>query len=224
MLGKVLGVSFKWLRVIGFKSMVLSFKLLAIVGAAVLVSSCAFGIKGVLLPLRTPVSTCMLEHKFGEYLGTYEGVDYNGFHTGLDLIVEPGTPVSAMAAGKVIRVGVLFAKPSDGGWYTVIDHESLGIHTQYLHTKKPRVKIGALVQRGEVIAEVIQPTLFPAHLHVEVKPRDVVIRKPDGSIGYFANKLSTPKGNHGYVLSEADLNQYWRDPMLLMQTWCKDLP
>jgi murein DD-endopeptidase MepM/ murein hydrolase activator NlpD len=205
--------------------MVWFFNVPAIVSTALWLSSCAVvGIKVTQLPLHTPISTCLLEQKFGEYLGTYEGVDYNGFHTGLDLIVEPGTPVSAMAAGKVIRIGILFDTAEQGGWYTVIDHESLGIHTQYLHTKQPRVKLGAFVQRGEVIADVIQPTLFPAHLHVEVKPRDVVIRKPDGSTWYFANKTTTPRGNHGYVLSETDLNHYWRDPMLLMQSWCKDLP
>jgi murein DD-endopeptidase MepM/ murein hydrolase activator NlpD len=191
-------------------------------GFAAGVSSCVTGI--TIAPLNSPVSTCVLEQSFGEYLGTYEGVDYNGYHTGVDLIVEPGTPVSAMAAGNVIRVGLLFDKASDGGWYTVIDHESLGIHTQYLHTKEPRVKVGAFVQKGEVIAEVIQPTLFPAHLHIEVKPRDVVIRRQDGAIWYFANKATVPKGNNGYVLSESDLRRYWMDPMPLMQTWCKELP
>jgi murein DD-endopeptidase MepM/ murein hydrolase activator NlpD len=185
-------------------------------------SSCAVGI--TVAPLHSPISTCLLEQKFGEYLGTYEGVDYNGYHTGIDLIVEPGVPVSAMADGKVIRVGILFETPSEGGWYTVIDHEALGIHTQYLHIKEPRVKVGSMVRRGQVIAEVIEPTLFPAHLHVEVKPRDVDIRKPDGSIWFFANKTTTPRGNNGYVLSEEDLRRYWRDPMPLLQTWCRDLP
>jgi murein DD-endopeptidase MepM/ murein hydrolase activator NlpD len=190
--------------------------------AALVLSSCATGMK--VAPLHTPISTCELEQKFGEYLGTYEGVDYNGFHTGVDLIVEPGTPVSAMAAGRVIRIGLLFDTASEGGWYTVIDHDKLGIHTQYLHTNEPRVKVGAYVQRGEVIAEVILPTLFPAHLHIEVKPRDVLIKRQDGSTWFFANSGTTPKGNNGYVLSETDLNRYWLDPMPLMQTWCKALP
>jgi murein DD-endopeptidase MepM/ murein hydrolase activator NlpD len=182
-----------------FKVFQVIFRVLLIFGFAVGVSSCATWV--TIAPLNSPVSTCVLEQAFGEYLGTYEGVDYNGYHTGIDLIVEPGTPVSAMATGKVIRVGLLFDKASDGGWYTVIDHESIGIHTQYLHTKEPRVKLGDFVQKGEVIADVIQPTLFPAHLHIEVKPRDVVIRR-----------------------QESDLRRYWIDPMPLMQTWCKELP
>jgi murein DD-endopeptidase MepM/ murein hydrolase activator NlpD len=197
-------------------------KLAAILFFALCGSSCALNLK--VAPLHAPITYCELEQKFGEYLGTYEGVDYNGYHTGVDLIVEPGTPVSAMAAGKVIRVGLLFDKASEGGWYTVIDHETLGIHTQYLHTKEPRVKVGSFVQRGEVIAEVILPTLFPAHLHIEVKPRDLPISRLDGSIWFFANTKTVPAGNNGYVLSEKDLYRYWLDPMPLMQTWCKELP
>jgi murein DD-endopeptidase MepM/ murein hydrolase activator NlpD len=184
--------------------------------------SCATGIRQ--LPLQMPVATCGLEQKFGEYLGVYEGTTYNGYHTGIDLAVGPGTPVAAMAAGKVLRIGILFAKPADGGWYTVIEHQGLGIHTQYLHTSKPRVKEGDHVSQGEIIAQVMQPTLFPAHLHIEVKPTNASIRKPDGSVGYFANSKSVPVGNFGYVLSPEDLQLFWIDPVALLQTWCKELP
>jgi murein DD-endopeptidase MepM/ murein hydrolase activator NlpD len=197
-------------------------RFLLAIGLFFFLGSCAIGVRK--FPLQIPISNCTLEQKFGEYLGTYEGVVYEGYHTGVDLIVLPGTPIGAMATGRVIRTGLLFNKAQEGGWYIVIEHEALGIYTQYLHVAEPRVNVGAMVKQGEIIADLMDPTLFPAHLHIEVKPKDLPIRLPDGGVAYFANAKTSPKGNRGYVLSEVDLRRYWIDPMSLLQTWCKELP
>jgi murein DD-endopeptidase MepM/ murein hydrolase activator NlpD len=180
----------------------------------ILLTSCAVGVGKPVLQM--PLTTFKVEQHFGEYLGTYEGIVYGGYHTGTDLIAAPDTPVLAMAAGKVIRLGALFNDPAAGGWYSVIDHPALGIHTLYLHTKEPNVRMGDWVQAGQVIAYIIQPTRFPAHLHIEVKPRNMPIRKADDSIAYFVNPKTIPVGNQGYVISQNDLQRYWIDPETLI--------
>jgi murein DD-endopeptidase MepM/ murein hydrolase activator NlpD len=185
-----------------------------VLGLSILLASCAISVGKPVLHM--PLSSWDVEQHFGEYLGTYEGIVYDGYHTGTDFVAAPDTPVFAMAAGEVIRIGILFDDPTEGGWYSVIDHPALGIHTLYLHTKEPNVRLGDVVQKGQVIAHIIQPTRFPAHLHVEVKPRDVPIRKSDGSVGYFANPTTQPVGNQGYVLSQKDLQRFWLDPETLI--------
>lgn len=70
------------------------------------------------------------------------------FHEGIDIAVPPGTPVQAVAAGKVI-----FA-----GWYggyglTVkIDHGN-GLVTRYSHNSELLVQEGESVEAGRVIAK-----------------------------------------------------------------------
>jgi murein DD-endopeptidase MepM/ murein hydrolase activator NlpD len=168
--------------------------------------------------LRMPLHAGEVAQHFGEYRGTYEGVAYGGYHTGTDFEVVPDSPVLAMATGKVIRIGLLFDDPEAGGWYSVIDHPQFGIHTQYLHTKEPLVKVDDTVQAGQVIAEIIQPTRFPPHLHIEVKPRQISMLKADGSTAYIVNATTSPKGNLGYALSKDDLQRFWIDPISLMST------
>ncbi len=81
---------------------------------------------------------------------------YNGYHGGMDIPAEEGTPVLAVAGGKVIRkkegmgiggVGILLQhSPEDTGlpaW----------IYTEYKHLREmPDIAIGQRVKMGEVIA------------------------------------------------------------------------
>ncbi|MFD3676890.1 peptidoglycan DD-metalloendopeptidase family protein [Streptomyces sp. NPDC058613] len=88
-----------------------------------------------------------------------------GYHTGLDLRADSGTPIYAPADGKVIKV-------SSGGSYgneTHIEHAN-GVVTLYAHQTKAMVSQGASVKRGDQIGTVGNTgNSFGPHLHWEVR-------------------------------------------------------
>jgi murein DD-endopeptidase MepM/ murein hydrolase activator NlpD len=91
------------------------------------------------------------------------------FHAGLDIAGAPGTPVIAPARGRVTFVG----KRGPLGNSIVIDHGH-GVRTQYGHNDTLRVKLGQVVERGEVIATLGSTGRSTGpHLHyvVEVQGR-----------------------------------------------------
>ncbi|PID62602.1 MAG: peptidase [Ignavibacteriae bacterium] len=77
------------------------------------------------------------------------GVPKNA-HNGIDIAVPRGTPVKAMADGKVLLSADNFYY---AGNYILIDH-GLGLNSLYLHLSKSLVKEGQFVKKGEVIGKV----------------------------------------------------------------------
>lgn len=71
-------------------------------------------------------------------------------HNGIDIAVSRGTPVKAMADGKVLLSADNFYY---AGNFIIIDH-GLGLNSMYLHLSKKFVKKGQIVTRGEVIGKV----------------------------------------------------------------------
>jgi murein DD-endopeptidase MepM/ murein hydrolase activator NlpD len=71
-------------------------------------------------------------------------------HNGIDFAVPRGTPVKAMADGKVLL-------SADNFYYAgnniLIDH-GLGLNSIYLHLNESLVKVGQFVKKGEVIGKV----------------------------------------------------------------------
>ena len=86
-------------------------------------------------------------------------------HEGVDFQTRPGAKVYATADGVVIM-----SKYRRGYGYTVeIDHGN-GIVTRYAHNAKNLVRVGARVERGDVIAYVGDSGRSTApHLHYEVR-------------------------------------------------------
>jgi murein DD-endopeptidase MepM/ murein hydrolase activator NlpD len=85
-------------------------------------------------------------------------------HTGLDFPAEPGTPIQAAAGGVVLSTDV---HPAYGNLLE-IDHGN-GLVTRYAHTSRILVKVGDLVKRGQVVAEVGSTGRSTGpHLHFEV--------------------------------------------------------
>ncbi|MEU6210095.1 peptidoglycan DD-metalloendopeptidase family protein [Streptomyces sp. NPDC047023] len=88
-----------------------------------------------------------------------------GYHTGLDLRANSGTPIYAPADGKVIKV-------TSGGSYgneTHIEHAG-GVVTLYAHQTKAMVSQGASVKRGDQIGTVGSTgNSSGPHLHWEVR-------------------------------------------------------
>lgn len=92
-------------------------------------------------PLRGPIT-----ERFG--WRTHPVYGTRNFHEGIDIGVPPGTPVRAVAAGKVIFAG------SYGGYgLTVkIDHGG-GLVSRYSHNSELLVQEGESVEAGQVIAK-----------------------------------------------------------------------
>ena len=71
-------------------------------------------------------------------------------HNGIDIAVPKGTPVKAIADGKVIFSADNFYY---AGNFIIIDH-GLGLNSMYLHLDESLVKEGQFVKKGEQIGKV----------------------------------------------------------------------
>lgn len=80
---------------------------------------------------------------------------YNDFHPALDLSAVLGTPIVASEAGKVIFSGIAPSPgPEAGGGYIVDIQIDGGMHYISCHCSRLLVAKGAVVKRGQKIAEV----------------------------------------------------------------------
>jgi len=103
------------------------------------------------------------------------------YHSGLDIAGEKGQPVYATAAGTVSQVGNQGAY----GNLITVDH-GFGLQTRYGHLSKFRTKVGAKIQRGDIIGEVGNTGRTTGyHLHYEVlangrllNPLQLLTQKP----------------------------------------------
>lgn len=87
------------------------------------------------------------------------------FHYGVDLAADTGTEVRCFADGTVSAVG----DSSSYGRYCVVSHEG-GYSTLYAHCSRITVSSGAVVRRGEKIAEVGETGMATGpHLHFELQ-------------------------------------------------------
>ncbi|MFH1727056.1 MAG: M23 family metallopeptidase [Pseudomonadota bacterium] len=103
------------------------------------------------------------------------------FHEGLDLSNHPGTAVIAPAAGKVIKIG----RDSGLGKHITIDH-GYNITTKYAHLRKYHVKIGDLVNRYQLIAEMGNTGRSTGpHLHYET----IIDNKPINPIKFIFDDI-----------------------------------
>jgi len=89
-------------------------------------------------------------------------------HEGVDIAARSGTPVHAAEAGRVIYASRLGAY----GKVVVVRHAG-DYETVYAHNRRFRVKKGATVRKGDVLAEVGETGNASApHLHFEVRRND----------------------------------------------------
>jgi murein DD-endopeptidase MepM/ murein hydrolase activator NlpD len=89
------------------------------------------------------------------------------FHSGIDLLAAPGTPVLAAEAGTVAFVG----QEGTYGYLVIVEHRG-GLQTRYAHLSKIEVKIGQPVKTGDVLGAVGttgKPDIAAPHLHFEVR-------------------------------------------------------
>jgi murein DD-endopeptidase MepM/ murein hydrolase activator NlpD len=124
-------------------------------------------IRKSLLPTTLPVDTGWNASGFGLRVDPFTGD--SAMHEGVDFVAEVGTPIRAAAAGIVVTAE---HHPQYGN-LVEIDHGN-DLTTRYAHASKLFVKPGALVKRGETIAEVgTTGRSTGPHLHFEVRLKGV---------------------------------------------------
>ncbi len=86
-------------------------------------------------------------------------------HTGQDLGAAQGTPVAAVAAGRVVTAG-----PNGGYGNVVIVQHDGGVQSYYAHLSQIVVPPGAQVRAGQLVGRVGSTGLSTApHLHLEIR-------------------------------------------------------
>lgn len=86
-------------------------------------------------------------------------------HEGIDVAAPRGTPIMAAARGRVTYAGW-----KSGYGQTVEINHGYGYETLYGHADKVLVRVGQVVDRGDVIAQVGSTGLATSpHLHYEVR-------------------------------------------------------
>ncbi|HKY59447.1 MAG TPA: M23 family metallopeptidase [Gemmatimonadota bacterium] len=128
----------------------------------------ASGLAGILGRLIWPLAmdgVQVLSSPYGTRAHPRSGGDR--FHRGLDLRAEEGTPVYAVADGRVERSG----RSGAYGNLVLIDHGE-GLESLYGHHSRNLVVEGQQVRRGEVIALVGHTgNATGDHLHFELRWR-----------------------------------------------------
>jgi len=119
------------------------------------------------LPTALPVQARWNASGFGWRVDPFTGEA--AIHEGIDFTAETGTPIKAAAAGVVLTV----ENHPQYGNMVEIDHGN-ELTTRYAHASKITVRQGALVRRGQKIAEVGSSGRSTGpHLHFEVRIRGV---------------------------------------------------
>jgi murein DD-endopeptidase MepM/ murein hydrolase activator NlpD len=95
----------------------------------------------------------------------FEGRCYDHFHDGLDIAAPVGTPVVAIAAGRVTHAG----RVADGAVVVIVEHTAT-TSSLYGHLEPElHVRAGAAVAAGDVLGSVgLTGNTTGAHLHLEV--------------------------------------------------------
>lgn len=107
-----------------------------------------------------------LQGEITTYFGEEESYYVGGSHSGIDIATDGGTPVRAVAAGKVV---VAWKRPDNVGWHIILDHGG-GVSTMYGHLSRFFVEEGDSVERGDVIGAAGDTGFsFGPHLHFEVR-------------------------------------------------------
>ena len=94
-------------------------------------------------------------------------------HLGID-VIPPDDDPNVYVAKKGVVVTSSPARKSGWGNYVVIRHDD-GLRTLYAHLVEPsKLKVGAAVEKGDVIGVAGKTETFYVHAHFEVhgKPRD----------------------------------------------------
>lgn len=125
-----------------------------------------------LLPTSLPVDAQWNASSYGWRVDPFTGE--RAMHEGVDFVATPGTGIRAAAAGVVVSA----ERHPQYGNLVEIDHGK-DLTTRYAHASKFLVKVGQLVKRGQLVAEVGSTGRSTGpHLHFEVRIRGLA-QNPD---------------------------------------------
>ncbi len=127
------------------------------------------------LPITTEISSA-----FGTWR-SYNGGPARSYHEGVDFRGPAGVPVTAPAAGRVVLAESLTVR----GNAVVLDH-GLGVYSGFWHLSEINVRVGDLVQPGQVIARVGGTGLATGpHLHWEIRVGNVNVDPLEWTVRRF---------------------------------------
>jgi murein DD-endopeptidase MepM/ murein hydrolase activator NlpD len=119
------------------------------------------------VPTTMPIATGYYSSNYGYRVDPITGK--STFHTGVDLIAPPGTPVLSAAGGVVSASGFI----PEYGLIVDIDHDN-GLTSRYAHLSKSLVKVGDVVLKGQPVAQVGSTGRSTGpHLHFEVREKGI---------------------------------------------------
>ncbi len=112
-----------------------------------------------LWPVKGGILTSEYGYRRNPVTGAYK------LHEGIDIGAPLGTPIRAVAEGKVIE-----SRPASGyGYIVVIDHGGLSTLYAHVYPQDVTVRVGQSVKRGQIIAAVGNNGQSTGpHLHLEV--------------------------------------------------------
>jgi len=115
-----------------------------------------------LQPQGRPVEKGWISSNYGYRKDPFSGK--KTFHRGVDIASKRGSPVHAVASGIVLAAG----KKSGYGYFVELTHAD-GLVTKYAHNKKIFVRVGDLVEKGDVIGLVGSSGRSTGpHVHFEI--------------------------------------------------------
>ena len=119
------------------------------------------------IPTTMPVALGYYSSNYGHRIDPISG--RTSYHTGVDIIAAPGTPVMAAAGGVVSYSGWM----AEYGNVVEVSHDN-GLTSRYAHLSRSLVKVGEVVLKGQPIAKVGNTgrTTGP-HLHFEVREKGI---------------------------------------------------
>ena len=119
------------------------------------------------IPTTMPVEAGYYSSNYGYRLDPISGK--STFHTGVDIIAAPGTPVMAAAGGVVSTVAFV----PEYGNIVDVDHDN-GLTSRYAHLTRSLVRVGDVVMKGQKIALVgATGRVTGPHLHFEVREKGI---------------------------------------------------
>jgi murein DD-endopeptidase MepM/ murein hydrolase activator NlpD len=121
-------------------------------------------------------------------------------HYGADLFTPTGTPVLAVAPGKVIRVQRTATGEAAGIWVG-LEHDR-GLVTRYMHLSAvaPGLAVGQSVRRGQVIGATGESGAGSTgpHLHFDIKAPAALLPSIEAAAGKPATGWSPLQEPWGY--------------------------
>lgn len=119
------------------------------------------------LPSLMPIDTKWFSSGYGYRIDPFSG--RRVFHSGVDFAAQIGTSIKAAAGGVVVYSD----RHSEYGNMVEIDHGN-DLVSRYAHASKRLVRLGQVVKKGQIIAEVGNTGRSTGpHLHFEIRHKGV---------------------------------------------------